>query len=309
MQQIGGRMVLEVLDSNLAVCCDFCGNEIKITRSRCQNNKHYFCNQKCFQQFKRKNLVKLTCPICETIFYRKKSQVDKLKDISHATCSKECCYELRKTLYLGENNHQYGLTGSKNSSWKSDERCAHNDKRYKLVRVENHPFRDKSNFVPEHRLVAEQYLLNDTNSIEIDGKRYLKPECIVHHIDFNKTNNKASNLFVFDNESIHVLFHNLYKSGRVSDLENFFEYYQNTYINKLYNYQWLYRAYIEFDLSINQISHWFNIPYVSVKTEVYKRGLDQIKTSNEAKESFKKFVIQELSNVNFNKQCLGSSGK
>ena len=224
-------MVLEVQENNLTVYCDFCGNEIQITHSRRQGNKHYFCDKECFQKFKRKNLIKLICPICETTFYRKKSQVDKLKDVANATCSKECCYKLRKTLYLGENNHQCGLTGSQNSSWKSDERYTHNNKRYKLIRVENHPFRDQSNFVPEHRLIAEQYLLNDINSVEIDGKRYLKPECVVHHIDFDKKNNQVNNLFVFNNESIHALFHNLHKSGRVSDLDNFFEYYQNTYIS------------------------------------------------------------------------------
>lgn len=295
-------MVLEVQENNLVVCCDFCGKDIQITNTRYQSNKHYFCNQECFRQFQRRNLVELVCPICETIFYRKQSQVDKLKDVSHATCSKKCCYKLRQILYFGANNHQHGLTGSKNSSWKSNERYGQDERRYKLVRAEDHPFRDQSNFVPEHRLIAEQYLLNDINSVEIDGKLYLKPECVVHHIDFDKTNNQVNNLYVFENESIHTLFHNLYKSGRVNSLENFLEYYQQTYIDKLYHYQWLYRAYIEFDLSINQISHWFNIPYASVKTEIYKRGLDQIKTNNEAKEAFKNFVIRELSNSNLESQ-------
>ena len=290
-------MVLDQLaNDTIIVKCDFCGKNIVVTQGRMKRNKHFFCNTECSNNYKRKNQVRLECRVCGKLFYRKQSQVNQLKHPENATCSKECCYELRKILYKGEGNHQYGLTGNKNSSWKSDVRYSNKkDNHYTLVRVEDHPFRDKSNFVPEHRLIAEKFLLNNINSIKINGKLYLKPECVVHHIDFNKKNNDPNNLYVFENESIHVLFHNLYKSKRVNSLEDFLRYYEDTYINKLYNYQWLHKAYIEYNLSMNQISKYFNIPYKSVQTEIYKIHLDEKKKQDKSNEALMKLIIDDLS--------------
>lgn len=62
-------------------------------------------------------------------------------------------------------------------------------------------------FVFEHRLVAEKYLLDSRNYVEIKGKKYLSPEFHVHHLDFNKLNNDKSNLFVLP-KGLHISFHN-----------------------------------------------------------------------------------------------------
>lgn len=218
----------------------------------------------------------------------------------NATCSKECCNQLRKTMYKGNGNHQYGVTGSKNASWKSDKRHEYDDNKYTLIRVEDHPFRSKSNFVPEHRLIAEKYLLNENNSIKINDKLYLKPECVVHHIDLNKKNNSIDNLYVFENESLHTLFHNLYKTKRVESLEGFFNYYQNMYVDKLYNYAWLHKAYIEYGLSVNQISKLFNLPYKSVQNEIYRTALDEEKKNDSSKEALYALIVRDL--MSFNKE-------
>ena len=106
---------------------------------------------------------------------------------------------------LGSNNHQYGLKGTLNSSWKTNEKTTHYG--YKKIRVLDHPFRDCDDFVFEHRLTAEQFLLTEENSIEISGKRYLKPEYIVHHKDGNKLNNNPNNLEVML-KGKHSSFHN-----------------------------------------------------------------------------------------------------
>lgn len=78
-----------------------------------------------------------------------------------------------------------------------------------MIRCENHPFA-VNNFVKEHRLIAEKYLLNDNNSIIIDGKKYLSPNFNIHHIDFNKLNNKKENLLILS-RSEHIRLHNKLK--------------------------------------------------------------------------------------------------
>lgn len=299
-------MGLAVREDKIITSCDNCGKELKLTKNQYERNQHHFCDKDCSNEYRKRNQVQCTCAICGTIFSRKKSQINNMKDQSNVTCSKKCCYELRKILYKNDGNPQFGLTGIKNSSWKSDEKYKNYDNKYTLIRVENHPFRDKSNFVPEHRLIAEKYLLTEENSIEIDGEKYLKPECVVHHIDFNKKNNDADNLFIFQNDSLHTLFHNLIKSGRVKDIEDFFRYYKDNYINKILNYDWLYKAYITFDLSINQISDLFNIPYVSIQTEINKNNLNQIKKKDGHKDELLKFITNELQEFS---NELGSSNK
>jgi endogenous inhibitor of DNA gyrase (YacG/DUF329 family) len=290
---LAARIYQQRTYERIKVQCDYCGKELEITAFKARSSKRHFCDDECYRQYLRKDLVHLICPICGKPFTRKKSAVEKSKDINTMTCSVSCCSELRKTLMNGERNHQYGKTGDKNASWKSDERTTtHN---YKQIRVEDHPFRDANNFVLEHRLIAEQYLLTDSNSVEINGRKYLKPECVVHHIDFNKQNNSINNLYVFENESMHILFHNLHKSGRVSDLQDFFHYYQTSYVEKLYNYEWLYKAYIIYDLSVSKISQLFNLPYKSIEVEIYKHKLDEIKKGQQAKEERLKFIMQALS--------------
>ena len=48
----------------------------------------------------------------------------------------------------------------------------------------------------EHRFVTEEFI----------GKKLTKNE-VVHHIDFNKQNNKIENLMVFKNNKAHIKFH------------------------------------------------------------------------------------------------------
>lgn len=297
---------MEVQVDKFIINCDYCGKELILTKKQFDRNRHHFCSNECSINYRKRNQIKCVCPVCGNDFTRKKSQINKLKDPEHATCSKECCYELRKILYKGEGNHQYGLTGMKNNSWKSNERYKDQNGKYTLIRVEDHPFRDKANFVPEHRLIAEKYLLTNENSIEIDGKKYLKPECVVHHIDFNKKNNAVENLYIFENEGMHTLFHNLFKSNRVQSLEDFMEYYKDNYTNKILNYDWLYRAYIAFGLSVNQISKLFNIPYGSIQTEIYKNNLDEMKKRDKNKNELLKLIVEDLQEMSKNLNGTGN---
>lgn len=104
----------------------------------------------------------------------------------------------------GDQNHQFGLKGSLNATWKSDERISYYG--YRLIRKLDHPFKNSDDMVFEHRLVAEQYLLNESNSVDIDGKSYLSPEYDVHHIDFDRLHNTPDNLLVLT-KSEHMKWH------------------------------------------------------------------------------------------------------
>lgn len=191
--------------------CDICGEEIEIYHRKRLTSKRIFCSKEC-EGVGFSEPPNCECVICGKKMHRKPYRLSKVKDV---TCSRECQSELNKIRMKGEGNHQYGLKGSLNASWKSDEKISSYG--YRLIRCLDHPLRDCDDFVFEHRLVAEKYLLTDENSIEIDGIKYLSPDFVVHHIDMDRLNNSLDNLYVLMS-SLHQRFHN--KNRNLSSLSN-----------------------------------------------------------------------------------------
>ena len=142
------------------------------------------------------------CPVCGAEFHLKPYT---LKRSSVHYCSKKCHYEAKKTYMLGENNHQYGVRGKDNASWKSDVRTSRYG--YIQVRMPDHPFCDKAGWMLEHRVIAEKYLLTDENSVLVNGTRYLDPNLEVHHKNFNRMDNRPENLEVMTHKE-HCTLHN-----------------------------------------------------------------------------------------------------
>lgn len=88
--------------------------------------------------------------------------------------------------------------GKDNPNWKGG-RIVRVDG-YSFIKTHSHPFRNKQNYILEHRVIVEKYL-----------KRYLKKNEQVHHIDNNPRNNKALNLMCFRSNSAHKRYHkNIY---------------------------------------------------------------------------------------------------
>lgn len=139
-----------------------------------------------------KNWNNVECLFCGKKFHLKPSAIKRAK--THY-CSKTCQNKAKAVYMKGEGNHQYGLKGEKNASWNGKTKKI-TSYGYIQVRVPEHPFADKQGWILEHRIIAEKYLLNEKNSVVINGNRYLDPKYCVHHKNFDRMDNRIENLSV-----------------------------------------------------------------------------------------------------------------
>jgi len=77
-----------------------------------------------------------------------------------------------------------------NPNWKGG-RYKHSGGYWSVLKPD-HPRAHNNRYVLEHTLIAEKML-----------GRYLKPEEIVHHINFDGLDNREENLYVFESKSKH----------------------------------------------------------------------------------------------------------
>lgn len=200
------------------ILCKECGNI-------CDNPKapKGFCSYSCYEQFRKFNAEpNCECAICHRPMYLKPSRLKRIKN--SPTCSKECANKLKAIYFSGKGNHQYGLIGDKNASFKGKETISNYG--YILEYAPNHSFpHDKSikgTRVLQHRLVIERNYekFDKKYFVEIKGNFYLNPLYDVHHKNKNKKDNRVENLEIIT-RSDHTTLHNLEKeiirdtSGRI----------------------------------------------------------------------------------------------
>lgn len=132
-------------------------------------------------------------------------------------CSVKCHANHKRITFKGENNHQYGLRGPLNSTFKTKTiQAKNNHLTENLIYVGIWYRGNVHGRVKIHRyLVEKNHHLFDPSFFDyIDGWYYLKPKIEVHHIDFNHDNNDISNLLPLS-KSEHIRLHNLMrKQGR-----------------------------------------------------------------------------------------------
>ena len=172
--------------------CPRCNKEFYV------DNRHrnvQYCSRECIRIKKAPNV---SCKQCGKPFYLKPYRIKRLKGAG-PFCSIKCHNEYKKTSYLGEGNHQYGLKGDLNASFKGD-----------VVFKKNHSLTERVIYKPErvdcgvsgriyeHRwLVEENWRMFPEEAFDIiNGQHVLKKEYCVHHKDLNHANNDLSNLVV-----------------------------------------------------------------------------------------------------------------
>lgn len=191
----------------ITVDCVWCGTAVSVYPSRLES-KNICCSRECAAELKKSmRTTNCACFICKKDFYIKPSQLSKRNSNGQATCSKECFAEATKLRMSGEGNHQYGLRGEDNSSFKSGFKISSYG--YLLVQNPGHPKVWADGYMPLHRLIVEEELI-ETQQYEFlesnNTRLVLSSEYDVHHIDGNKLNNSLKNLAVLykaEHKSLH----------------------------------------------------------------------------------------------------------
>lgn len=192
--------------------CENCGCDTKIFHRQRLKAKHNFCSKKCAGEWTNKQNLNCTCPICGKKFHVKQSRLAKMKLL--ACCSRECNKKYRSLYMTGKGNHQYGLKGNKNSSFKNKPLPKKNGSQCDIwVYCPDNPYANKSGRVRLHRRIVEIYAEHFERKFfdEVNGKLYLKKHLYVHHIDGNHNNNEFTNLQSVTRAE-HRRLHNLMKA-------------------------------------------------------------------------------------------------
>lgn len=183
--------------------CKYCGK--LFDKSNLKDLCSHFCYEK-WRQFN--NTPNCNCTICKKEMYLKPYRINRTKN--GVVCSEECEKQLRSNMFKGINNHQFGLKGYLNSSFKGEEIFKKNNNLIDIwVYRPFHPFRNKINRVKKHIIVVEEnaHLFDRKYFIDIDNKLYLSKKYHIHHIDENHNNNEISNLQILTPKE-HTKLHN-----------------------------------------------------------------------------------------------------
>lgn len=179
-----------------------------------------FCSYTCYEKWRQFNKKpNCQCVICGKEMYLKPYRLKRV--VNGVVCSDKCNKQLMSWRMSGERNHQYGLIGESNASFKCQNIISQHG--YILEYCPGHPFPCDTGIkgarVRQHRLVVERnaHLFDQQFFFEVDGKKYLKPQYDVHHINFNRQDNRVENLQVLTRSEHTKLHNNLHTFVRGED--------------------------------------------------------------------------------------------
>lgn len=192
---------------NKELTCKTCGKQgYKINTASHPKDFCCFAHYEKWRQFNIKPNCK--CVICGKEMYLKPYRLK--RTVTGVVCGAECFNELARIRMIGNKNHQYGLKGDKNASFKNKltKSCG-----YYMEYVPDHPYANRSGRIRQHRVIVERnYELYDQKFFtKINGYLVLKKEYDVHHINEIKTDNRVENLMVLTRGE-HSTLHNKTKS-------------------------------------------------------------------------------------------------
>lgn len=186
--------------------CEICGKSFQVPHWR-PNAK--YCSRVCSDKSHHAppNLI---CAVCGKPFHRKPYHIKRCKGEFGFCCSRECSTILRTKMMSGENNHQYGLRGHLNDSFKQGDISRKNNKLNEVMVYVGDWYAkaNSSGRITKHRYLVElNHDLFDKSFFECIGEWfYLKDGLEVHHKDLNHDNNDLNNLEVLtkgEHRSLH----------------------------------------------------------------------------------------------------------
>lgn len=167
-----------------------------------------------YRNYRKRKEPNCKCIICNKDIYIKPCRLN--NKFGHC-CSKECRSIMFSKYRRGKDHPSSGLRKEQTANYKGGKYI--NKKGYYLILSNEHPFRDKNNYVYEHRLIVEQnyQLFDEKFFVVIDGKHYLKKESLVHHKNENKSDNRIENLAVMtksEHQKLHAKKQIRYKNNK-----------------------------------------------------------------------------------------------
>jgi hypothetical protein len=176
--------------------CKICGATFVVPHWRADTAK--YCSVIC-QNKSLRGKQNVVCTNCGKSFHMKPYQQKRTGRNMGYFCSKKCFYEYKKVWFVGENNHQYGLKGDLNASFKGNMLDAKNNHLMEVEVYASHRVdANKCGRVVLHRLLVEKnwkHFGADFFDV-IAGQHVLKKGLQVHHIDGNHSNNSLDNLMI-----------------------------------------------------------------------------------------------------------------
>lgn len=191
------------------VKCKICNKSFKIRKSWL-GKRGFFCSRNCYRKSDNYNIKRIksltsnkflikNCKICNKEFRVLLSQLNKKGRKNKAYCSRKCRFK-----DIPKGKKAYNWKGGKNIG------------KYIHLYVPYHPYKNKKNYILEHRLVMEASLNKITKTRWLifcktgnfpKNSKFLSKKCVVHHINGNTQDNRLKNLKLFNTNGEHLRYH------------------------------------------------------------------------------------------------------